>query len=304
MSSASVAACPPMRAASASASSPRHMLRKTWMKGQYDGAPPTSEARPQCTETPRPATERESSSASRVLPIPGSPVMRNRPPRPASRSTTPLSSSASSASRPRQTRRDAEAFRDVPKEWHSVPPDFTPRNQETSGEAWSQVHGTTESQRRSEMSIQALRDFIQRHNTASAGLAALGAALDAKISGPPLDPAVAARVDELVTALGGSHLLDDVSRQQAAPFLAEIRFSLGMDAKLPYAHTRGTSWSVGDPQILQAVGEFARVHADGLTHKVIPGLEGLAARFAGRDAAFLDIGVGVAGTAIAMAEQL
>jgi SAM-dependent methyltransferase len=153
------------------------------------------------------------------------------------------------------------------------------------------------------MSIQALREFISRHNAVATGLGALGAALDAKVSGSPLDPALAARVDELLGALGGKSLLDDVSAAQAAPFLAEIRFSLGMDAKLPYGHTRTMGWSFGDPQILQAVGEFARQHADGLTRNVVPALDGLAARFAERDATFLDIGVGVAGTAIAMAQH-
>lgn len=152
------------------------------------------------------------------------------------------------------------------------------------------------------MSVQALQEFINRYNTASMGLGALGAALDAKASGAPLEPAIAARVEELLTALGGRDLLADVSAPQAAAVLAEVRMTLGMDSKLPYAHTRTASWSFEDPLVLQAVGEFARQHADGITHKIVPALDGMAARLE-RGGVFLDIGVGVAGTAIAMAQQ-
>jgi precorrin-6B methylase 2 len=151
------------------------------------------------------------------------------------------------------------------------------------------------------MTTQALREFINRHNTSATGLAALGAALDAKTSGAPLDPALAARVDELLSALGAGDVLTGVSAQEAAPFLAELRYSLGMDAKLPYAHTRGTSWSYQDAHILQAVGDFARGHAHGITDKIVPALQ-LQERLGAPGAAFLDIGVGVAGTAIEMAQ--
>src|SRR5437660_9135 len=144
MSSASSAPPPPTSPRSASASSPRQRLRSTCTKGQYDGAPPASHARPQCAARPRAAATRASSSAGR---------------------------------------------------------------------------------------------------------GALGAALDPLANGAPLDPALAARVDELLLALGATDLLGDVSAPQAAVFLAEIRHALGMDAKLPYAHTRGTSWSFHDPLI-------------------------------------------------------
>src|SRR5262249_30850438 len=43
-------------------------------------------------------------------------------------------------------------------------------------------------------------------------------------------------------------------------------------------------------------------HAGAVTNMIVPALEGLAPRFA-NGATFLDIGVGVAGTAIAMAQQ-
>jgi SAM-dependent methyltransferase len=93
-----------------------------------------------------------------------------------------------------------------------------------------------------------------------------------------------------------------VSPQDAAPLVAEIRHQLAFDVKLLHAQTRTTSWNYADDGLLQDVGDFARLHAHSLTRNVVPALEGMAARFAGRDAAFLDIGVGVAGTAIEMAK--
>jgi ubiquinone/menaquinone biosynthesis C-methylase UbiE len=152
------------------------------------------------------------------------------------------------------------------------------------------------------MTIQALRDFINRTNPAAAGLAALGAALDARASGTPLDPALAARVDELLAALGGGDVLDGVSAPEATPFLADVRTQLGFNAKLLYAQKRATCWNYDDRQLLQEIGDFARSHAHGLTRNVVPALEGLSARFSTPGAAFLDIGVGVAGLAIELAQ--
>ena len=153
------------------------------------------------------------------------------------------------------------------------------------------------------MSVQTLREFINRSYPTAAGLAALTAALDAKASSAPLDPALAARIKELLSALGAGDVLDDVSADQAAPILSEVRHQLGFDAKLLYARTRVTSWSYADDPLLQEVGEFARFHALGLTRNVIPALEGLSERFGAVDAGFLDIGVGVGGLAVELARQ-
>ena len=151
------------------------------------------------------------------------------------------------------------------------------------------------------MSIQTLRAFINRHNAAAAGLDALGAALDARSSGRPLEPALAARVDELLAALGGGDVLDGVSAQEAAPFLAELRGMGRIEARLLDASTRAPGWGHDDPVILQAAGDISAGFAQGLTRNVAPALEGLSERLTAPGAAFLDVGVGVAGLAIAMA---
>jgi SAM-dependent methyltransferase len=153
------------------------------------------------------------------------------------------------------------------------------------------------------MSIQTLREFINRHNPSAAGLAALAAALDVHANGTPMDPALAARIEELLATLGAGDVLDDVSPQEAAPFLADIRSQLGFNAKLLHPQSQATCWNYADDQLLQEAGDFARSHAHGLTRNVIPALDGLPERIGTAGAAFLDIGVGVAGLAVALAEQ-
>ncbi len=153
------------------------------------------------------------------------------------------------------------------------------------------------------MTIQSVREFSARHFASATGLAALVAALDAKAGGSPLDPALEARISELLAALGAGEVLDGVSASEAKMLVPEIRHQLRCDAALMNGDTRSTSWSYSDPRVLQDFGDFARCHATGISKGIIPSIEGFATRFGAPGAAFLDIGVGVAGTAIGMAEQ-
>jgi len=74
--------------------------RKICRHGQYGGAPPASGARPHTTMAPTASATAHSSSASRVLPIPGSPRQRIRRGRPASPAARHCSSTSRSRSRP------------------------------------------------------------------------------------------------------------------------------------------------------------------------------------------------------------
>jgi hypothetical protein len=65
-------------AARCSVSVPVRQARMTWIHGQYAGVPLPSQHRPQATRTPSANAKRPNSSASLVLPIPGSPLSRNR----------------------------------------------------------------------------------------------------------------------------------------------------------------------------------------------------------------------------------
>jgi precorrin-6B methylase 2 len=152
------------------------------------------------------------------------------------------------------------------------------------------------------MSIQSLREFIDRSSGPALGLNALVAALDERATGKPLDAALGARIQDLLAVLGAGEALRDVSPQEAAAVAAELRHSLAADALLLHPETRSTSWSPADPLLLQAFGDFARGHALALTRGVVSNLEGLGDRLGKPGAAFLDIGAGAAGLAIQMAE--
>ncbi len=110
------------------------------------------------------------------------------------------------------------------------------------------------------MSVHTLRELINRTYPTVVGLSALTAALDAKANNAPLDPALAARIKELLSALGAGDVLDGVSAPEAAPFLVEIRQLVRAQAKLLYPQTHATSWSYDDTQLLQEFGDFARFH--------------------------------------------
>jgi SAM-dependent methyltransferase len=151
------------------------------------------------------------------------------------------------------------------------------------------------------MTTHGLRGFLNRSYPVAAGLAALTAALDAKAGDVALEPALDARLRELLAALGAADVMEGLSPEEAAQFASEIRQLLRVQAKLLTPRTRATSWSYDDPQLLQEFGDFARYHAHALARMVVPALDGLAARFGGPDAAFLDVGVGVAGLAVELA---
>jgi predicted O-methyltransferase YrrM len=153
------------------------------------------------------------------------------------------------------------------------------------------------------MSMQKVREFSSRHLVSSAALAGVIAALDAKAHSAPLDPALAARIGELLAALDAGDLLEDLSLEEARLLLSEIRQQVGLDAQLARADTRATSWSYTDARLLQDIGEFSRSHALLLTRQIIPTLDDLAERLGAPGARHLDIGVGVAGTAIALAQS-
>lgn len=153
------------------------------------------------------------------------------------------------------------------------------------------------------MTTNALRDFIDRHTVSASALAAVAAALDARVLGERLEPELEACVQELLASFGVADQVDEVPAEQLATLISEIRHHLAADLKLLHHDTRSTSWGYTDERFLQDVGDFARSHANALTLGAIPQLPGLTERLHKPGAAFLDVGVGVAGLAIGMAEQ-
>src|SRR4051812_42431784 len=144
------------------------------------------------------------------------------------------------------------------------------------------------------MSVQALREFMSRHMASATGVAALGAALDAKATGTPLEPSLDARVKAFLAALGVGDALADLSTDEAKPLLGEIRMMAALDAKLLQAQTRTTSWNYTDAAVLEGAGATSAGFVGPLAQVLLPGLEGAMDRLAAPGGTFLDVGVGVA----------
>jgi precorrin-6B methylase 2 len=153
------------------------------------------------------------------------------------------------------------------------------------------------------MSVQALREFMTRHMASATGLAALGAALDAKASGKPLEPSLDARVRAFLATFGVADALVDVDADQARPLLTEIRALSAFDSRLLQERTRTTAWSHTDEGVLEGAGAMSAGFVGPLANVLLPGLEGVMDRLNTPGATFLDVGVGVAGLAVAFAKR-
>ena len=120
--------------------------------------------------------------------------------------------------------------------------------------------------------MQTLQEFIGRQMVAAGSLTALGAVLDARASGTPLDPAVAAGVTELLDAIGAGDLVNGIGPQQAATMCAIIRAMYLLDSKLLFEKTRTRLWDYAEPEILESIGEIARsLHAQAFARVMVIG---------------------------------
>jgi precorrin-6B methylase 2 len=153
------------------------------------------------------------------------------------------------------------------------------------------------------MSLADVQQFVFRQSLATASLTALAAMLDAKATGTPLDPTLAKAAQDLLDQVGAGTFADGVSPQEAGMTASMIRAIYMMDSKLLFPASRATSWSHSEAEILDAIGNAARMHAHSFTRGVVPVCDGLAERLAAPTARLLDVGVGVAGTATALAQM-
>jgi SAM-dependent methyltransferase len=150
------------------------------------------------------------------------------------------------------------------------------------------------------MSSQALRDYVNHHLGSVTVLAALGVALEAEVTANPLQPALQARIDDVLDTIGLAGTTKGLSEADFKSLLAEIRFNMLLDAKFLLDPASCLAWAHSDTEILQAGGEISAGFAGPLRNRIVPGLAGLAERLDSSDASFLDVGVGVAGLSIAM----
>jgi hypothetical protein len=151
------------------------------------------------------------------------------------------------------------------------------------------------------MTIEAVRDLLMRLTVATHALTALGLALDERVKGARLEPAIKSEVDHVLVALGASEMLDGVHPAELKRMLAETRMTVLEGAKLLF-NPASIGWTHTETELLQSTGE----HATGFPlslRQTMSHHEGLAKRLESPDAAFLDVGVGVGVISIAMAQE-
>jgi SAM-dependent methyltransferase len=150
---------------------------------------------------------------------------------------------------------------------------------------------------------QDLRDYVKARLASVTVLAALGAALDRQGEGPPKDPELRERVDEILCAAGLADIVKHTSPADAKQIVAEIRFNMLLDANFVSRPIGSFGWRDSDLEILRAGGTLSAGFADALAHEILPRLDGILRRLESPEASFLDVGVGVGGLSVAMAQR-
>jgi SAM-dependent methyltransferase len=134
---------------------------------------------------------------------------------------------------------------------------------------------------------------------AAEAVAALGASLRLRRDGTAVDPALAARLDAVLDALGVRGAVDALEPQEAVTMLGLVEGLLGQAADF-VARPGRTSWNHEDPRILMAQGHMSVLLAEAFRRLVVPSLgAGLADRM-DAGAWCLDVGAGVAALSVAL----
>ena len=154
------------------------------------------------------------------------------------------------------------------------------------------------------MPEESLRDVAARLTTSTEALAALGAALRLKASGQEAPAEVQTCLDEVAEALGVGGALTSASPDELGRALAPIRALFLQSVDLLTDPTREPGWTYTNVELLESLGQNSAVFAEIVRDVLAPQLEGLADALARPDAAFLDVGVGVAALSIAMCQVI
>jgi precorrin-6B methylase 2 len=151
------------------------------------------------------------------------------------------------------------------------------------------------------MSLDVLNEVVSRSSVVATAFAAVGAALDARATGRPMDPLLNERVEEVLRALGITTKLDALAIDDAATMLGELQVYRSTDDALLGGARDGARWNPSDASLMQAAGAVSARVPRAIATMIAPSLGDLSTRLAADGAAFLDVGVGVAAMAIEMA---
>lgn len=135
---------------------------------------------------------------------------------------------------------------------------------------------------------------------AAEAAAALGASLRVRRDGTAVAPELAARLDGVLGALGVREAVDALDDHDVKAVLGIVEGFLAQAADFVVRPGRD-GWDHDQPSILLAQGHSSVLVAEALHRFVVPELgDELGQRLAEPDAAFLDVGAGVAALAIAV----
>jgi hypothetical protein len=122
-----------------------------------------------------------------------------------------------------------------------------------------------------------LSEIVADLTRSADALAAIGAALDARASGAPLDPAIRPHVEAVLSALGIAGALDSLPEAEIVPMLGQIRTFALANAKLLFAASRSGGWLHTEPELLQAAGDASAWFPLRLKSAIAPQLDRAAA---------------------------
>jgi methyltransferase family protein len=146
---------------------------------------------------------------------------------------------------------------------------------------------------------QVLRATVPMLGAAEA-LAALGASLRLRREGSKVDPELAARLDAVLDALGVGGAVNALDKHEMVALLGIVEGFLAQAADFVVAPGRA-GWDHEEPSILLAQGHTSALIAPVLRRFVVPALgRDLTQRLDDSEAAFLDVGVGVAALSVAL----
>jgi 2-polyprenyl-3-methyl-5-hydroxy-6-metoxy-1,4-benzoquinol methylase len=150
------------------------------------------------------------------------------------------------------------------------------------------------------VSIDSLRSAARSLHTAIFELAALGAALRARLGDGVASGSIRLAIEPIVERLGVTGAIAEADQERLAGVLAEIRLSLLQACDLVERGGRSPGWTHIEPAFLHAAGavssEFPRA-----IQQMAGSLDGLSERLAAPGATFLDVGAGVGALSIGMA---
>ncbi len=147
-----------------------------------------------------------------------------------------------------------------------------------------------------------IREVAARLSGNVEALAALGAVLRLRSTGTRTVPEVEDALEGVVDALGLTDAVASAGTQELSAASSPIHAIFLQAADLLADPERAPGWSHTDADVLESFGRVSSGFAPVLRERVAPELEGLSERLDAPDAAFLDVGVGVGGLSIAMAE--